>query len=114
MSKDPKASSIIPKTTVDEISKKEPENLDPPTTVLKVIAPHIKTKELPTLVSAAAAANVEKNIKEKSLENAKPPEKATISTKLKEKLIARVGADKKDDIKEQTGKLYLLSNSEII
>lgn len=105
MSKEPKTSFIIPKTTVDEISKEEPEKLDQPTPVLKVIAPHIKTKEPPTLVSAVAA-NVEKNIKEKSLENAKPPEKATISTKLKEKIIATVGADKKDDIKEQTGKLY--------
>ncbi|XP_066252899.1 proton-coupled zinc antiporter SLC30A9, mitochondrial [Euwallacea similis] len=99
-SKDTKSSTpaLTPKSAVDEPSK---EIVDKPTPILKVIAPNIKDQDVQALASSVAANLSDKNVKEQSLDDIKPSEKTNITTKLKEKLIGTVVADKKDDLKEQ-------------
>ncbi|ERL88156.1 zinc transporter 9 [Dendroctonus ponderosae] len=93
-SKDTKVSATILPKKEDKEASQTPETTSP---VIKVLAPHLQPVDL----SAAAAAANNKNIKEQSLESVKPAEKATITTKIKEKLI---GLDKKDEPKEPTAK----------
>uniref|UniRef100_A0AAR5PUS8 Proton-coupled zinc antiporter SLC30A9, mitochondrial n=1 Tax=Dendroctonus ponderosae TaxID=77166 RepID=A0AAR5PUS8_DENPD len=93
-SKDTKVSATILPKKEDKEASQTPETASP---VIKVLAPHLQPVDL----SAAAAAADNKNIKEQRLESARPAEKATITTKIKEKLI---GLDKKDEPKEPTAK----------
>lgn len=93
-SKDPKVSATIIQKQEEKGGSQTPETATP---IIKVVAPHVQPGDL----SAATASVNEKNIKEQSLENAKPAAKATITTKIKEKLI---GLDKKIEPKEPTGR----------
>ncbi|KAL1506629.1 hypothetical protein ABEB36_005955 [Hypothenemus hampei] len=99
-SNDSKSSSnILPKATTEKVSK---EKVDSTTPVLPATAP-ITQNELST------NAVPDKTIKEQSLEDVKPSEKLTITTKLKEKLItkvtAKVAPEKKDDSKDSPAKV---------
>lgn len=102
-SKEAKSVPVLPEVANNENKKSEPstENVEKVTPVLKVIAPNLKTDIAPPV---SKLKTIEKTIKEQSLENTKPAEKATITTKIKEKIIGSVTAEKKVEPKEQPAK----------